>query len=133
MLSRDSGEPGNAWGLGVPHTVGDQCPWKDPLSWLLLNEAAHRHRRDSGRYQEGPGKIRDGTESLFSLLVWIVTEHMCELRSMTTPDMPPLPAHMQWKSCGKWAGRLSRASSFHLEDRKGHSRCQGLPLTEALG
>lgn len=49
------------------------------------------------------------------------------------PDMPPLPAHMQWKSRGKWAGRLSRASSFHLEDRNGHSRGKGLPLTEVLG
>lgn len=25
------------------------------------------------------------------------------------------------------------ASSFHLEDRNGHSRGKGLPLTEALG
>ena len=52
---------------------------------------------------------------------------------MTTPDTPPLPAHMQCKSRGKWAGRLSRVSSFRLEDRNGHTRGQGLPLTEALG
>ena len=52
---------------------------------------------------------------------------------MTTPETPSLPAHMQWKSRGRWAGRLSRASSFSLEDRNGHSIGQGLPLTEALG
>ena len=133
VLSRYSGEPGRARGLDVPHPVGDQCPRKDPLSWHLRNEAARRHGRGSGRYREGPGKARDGTESLCSLLGWIVTEHECALRAMTTPDTPPLPAHMQWKSRGKWAGRLSRVSSFHIEDRNGHSRGQGLPLTEALG
>lgn len=93
VLSRYSGEPGRARGLDVPHPVGDQCPRKDPLSWHLLNEAARRHGRGSGRYREGPGKARDGTESLCSLLGWIVTEHECALRAMTTPDtpIPPCP------------------------------------------
>ena len=75
VLSRYSGEPGRARGWDVPHPVGDQCPRKDPLSWHLRNEAARRHGRGSGRYREGPGKARDGTESHCYLLGWTVTEH----------------------------------------------------------